>query len=178
VNQGDDISHIVASIKSRLNDLVRANPGQRDMGTTVSGMIVIGSKALIINCGDSRVYRLNGQFLEKITKDHSIVQNLFDNGDITDDEMRTHPKKHVLTSALIGDLKPDVPEFFIKELSLQPGQRYLICSDGLWESMSLENMESCFVRDDLFEGTACLLQTALNNAAGDNISIIALEVMQ
>lgn len=175
VKEIEDIEYVIKTGKEELNRLVEADKENQGLGTTVAGMLFLNDKAYIFNCGDSRVYRLNGGFLEKITKDHSLVQNLVDNGDITEDEMRTHMQKNVLTSAIIGDLKDEMPEVFYKEINISDGQRFFLCTDGVWETMSIEEMEECFAEEDIKDIVECLFRKTLNSTAKDNLSMIVIE---
>ncbi|MDR3165005.1 MAG: serine/threonine-protein phosphatase, partial [Synergistaceae bacterium] len=76
------------------------NPNLSQMGAAVAGLILRERGVTAFNCGDCRMYRTNGGEMERITKDHSVVQTLFENGGIDEDGMRTHPRKNVLTSAV------------------------------------------------------------------------------
>jgi len=175
VKEIEGIGHLIKKAKEELNRFVEADKENHGLGTTVAGMLFLNDKAYVFNCGDSRGYRLNGSYLEKITKDHSLVQNLVDNGDITEEEMRSHLQKNVLTSAIIGDLKNEMPEVFYKEIKISDGQRFFLCTDGVWEAMSIEEMEECFSEEDIKDVVNCLFDKTLNSGAKDNLSIIVIE---
>jgi PPM family protein phosphatase len=168
------IEEVLKLARESLNKIAEADIRNFGLGTTVSGMSVTGGNAFIFNCGDSRVYRAKGELLERITRDDSLVQNLVDAGVITEEEMRTHPQKNIITSAIIGDLSSDLPDFSVREISIKKGERFLLCTDGVWESMSLSEMERCFSGKDLKGAIDDLVRKTIENGAKDNFSIIAL----
>jgi len=174
-NNPEDIRRIILSSKNCLNKLVESDRNAYGLGTTIAGVLLFRDKAIIFNCGDSRVYRLKSMVLERITKDHTLVQELFDVGGISEEEMRHHPQKNVLTSAVIGDLQVDVPESFFREMNICLGERFLICSDGLWESMALSDIKRHLANEVLEEAVQSLFAWSMAQGARDNISIIALE---
>lgn len=141
VNKAEDISRAIGLAKKKLNDIVKKDSSALGMGATIAGMAIKGDRAIVFNCGDSRVYRFNAGFLERLTRDHSIVQGLVDSGVISENSMRFHPQKHIITSAVAGDLKDELPEIYIKEIPIRKGQVFLLCTDGVWEDMDIEEME-------------------------------------
>lgn len=172
-----NIHNAIRLAKETLNRLAEKDPGSLGLGTTIAGMVFSDTSAFLINCGDSRVYEAKGP-LRKITKDHSLVQELVDDGTITEQDMRTHPQKNIVTSAVIGDLTSSPPRYSLEELSVKKGQRFLLCSDGLWESVSQPDMAECLGLGDIKAGVECLLRHALDAGASDNVSIILLEVAE
>ncbi len=172
IKKAGDISEIMWYSKETLNIAARDDRNSSRMGTTVSGIFLADKEAFVFNCGDSRVYRLQGGSLERLTRDHSVVQELFDLGTITEDEMRFHPQKNIITSALIADLLGSMPEFDVKTISVSGDTTFLICSDGLWESVKREDMEKCF--KDQKKTAECLFDRAISGGGRDNISAIVL----
>ena len=148
------------------------------LGTTISGMIFRKKKAIIFNCGDSRVYKIEGKVLHRLTIDHSVVQNMYNAGLIEEEEMRTHPNKNLLTSAIIGDYTSHYPNIFFKEISISVGDQFFLCTDGLWESMSRSELEKIFCNSKSMDETANRLnEFSLSNGGRDNITLILLEVV-
>ncbi|MDP4153178.1 MAG: Stp1/IreP family PP2C-type Ser/Thr phosphatase [Bacillota bacterium] len=98
------------------------------MGTTIVGFVTDGSRALFFNIGDSRAYLVREDTINQITKDHSVVQRLMDEGKIDRSEMKNHPQKNIITRAL-GAYEFIEPDFY--ELDLKKGDFILLCSDGL-----------------------------------------------
>ena len=108
------------------------------MGTAVSMIAFIGSRAVIASIGDSRIYNLSSGKLTQITKDHTLVQELVDSGSINESEAKTHPIAHMLTRSL-GPIEKIEAQYFEQEVV--EGDRYLICSDGLYNHVSDEEIE-------------------------------------
>jgi serine/threonine protein phosphatase PrpC len=177
VDKEDHIRDLIRKAKEALNLLADKEQGSVGLGTTVAGIFFSGGKAFLLNCGDSRVYQSDGS-LKKITKDHSLVQELADSGTITEEEMRIHPQKNIITSALMGDLRTGLPLYSLEEIEIRKGRRFLLCSDGLWESLSYREMAECLNGKGIKEGAECLFQRTLDAGAADNVSIILLEVAE
>ncbi len=172
------IAHVLGPAKESLNHIAETESGSFGLGTTLSGVLILRGMATVFNCGDSRVYRQRGGQLRRITKDHSLVQRLVDEGLITEDEMRTNPQKNIITSAVVGDLRPDIPVFSAEEMAIDKDDRFFICTDGVWESMSHAEMEKCLQPDLLEEGIRCLYRKVFESGASDNASMIVVEVAE
>ena len=142
------------------------------MGTTCVATIVFGGTAYIVNVGDSRAYHLfsrgNDECIRQITKDHTHVQDLLDRGEITEDRLKTHPERHKITRAIGAD-ESVTPDYF--ELPLSPGDRILMCSDGLSSyGDDLDILDVCF---DSKPENCCedLIRYALKKGGHDNVSV-------
>ena len=139
------------------------------MGAALAGLWRDKDSSLVFNIGDCRVYRCRSGILEKITHDHSFVQELVDDGLITEDEARFHPRKNLITSAISVDDAD--PQIYCKEISIAKGDQFLMCSDGLWECLSLQEMEECLAEAP--EQAAKSLADAIwDKQARDNASFI------
>ncbi len=145
------------------------------MGTTVSALVRVGDKMVLAHIGDSRIYLYRDGTLNQVSADHTFVQRLVDSGRITQDEAAVHPRRHVLMRVL-GDIDSS-PEIDTAILDTQPGDRWLICSDGL----------SSFVSDDKIAATlaafpgprdACnrLVRETLDQGAPDNVTIVLVDI--
>lgn len=172
IQNAGDIGEIILYSKETLHMFARDDRNNYGMGTTVSGIFFGEKEAFVFNCGDSRVYRLLGGSLDRLTKDHSVVQELVDFGTITEEEMRFHPQKNIITSALIADPRGSMPEFDVKTVSISGDTTFLICTDGLWESMKRKDMDECFT--DQERTAQCLFDRAISGGGMDNISFIVL----
>ena len=144
---------------------------QRSMGTTAVTAIVEADTAIIANVGDSRAYRVNDE-LTQITTDQSFVQELIDEGEITPEEAKTHPQRHVLSQALGSEETVD-PDTF----SATVEDRVLLCSDGLTEEVAEKTIaEILHEASDIEAAADKLIQRANENGGSDNISVIIAEV--
>jgi serine/threonine protein phosphatase PrpC len=163
--------------REELNRVVEADRSSFGLGTTISGMMIVRGKGTVFNCGDSRVYRQRAKSLERITKDHSLVQELADAGMITEEEMRTHPQKNIITSSLMGDLGHHLPVFSVRDVEIRSGDRFLLCTDGVWESMSHGETERCLQAD----GEAvvrCIFDKIFSAGARDNLTMIVVDIIE
>jgi serine/threonine protein phosphatase PrpC len=140
------------------------------MGTTVVALLVEGDRAAIAHVGDSRAYRVRGGRIRQLTDDHSIVGELLRRHEISADDAREHPHRHVLTRALgvRGHVQPD-----LAELTLAPGDRFVLCSDGL--TNHVEDHEIAKLASeaaDLEAGCAALIELANRRGGEDNITVV------
>ncbi len=172
-----DVS-LVAQIKAA-NGLVIARqnePGMGRMGSTVVAMIISGVVAHVAWAGDSRAYLLRRGRLRMLTRDHSVVQDLVDRGELSPEEAEGHPESHIITRAVGGadDLEVD-----LVKVPLAIGDRILLCSDGLTRCVYEQTVESLLAGAATPE-EACqtLLREALDNGAPDNVSAIAVDIRE
>lgn len=143
------------------------------MGTTMVSTIVIGDKAYILNVGDSRAYHIGEDGIVKISRDHSVVEDMVYRGDITPEEARLHPQKNLITRALGGDIKVE-PDLYEREL--KAGEFLLLCTDGLSNILTDQELlyevlhggapESCCQR---------MLDLALSRGASDNVTVVLIQ---
>lgn len=160
---------------AELTRTVADHPELTGMGTTVSAMIRVDSQMVIAHIGDSRIYRLRDGLLEQITSDHTFVQRLVDSGRITPEEAAVHPRRSVLMRVL-GDVDVD-PEIDTHVLDTLPGDRWLLCSDGLSGYVSeREIAEILLTVDDSEEACDKLIQASLAEGAPDNVTAIVVHV--
>ena len=142
------------------------------MGTTMVSAVVVGDDVYVLNVGDSRAYRITRRKMVQITRDHSLVQDMVERGEITPEQARVHPRRNVITRALgVNELVPC--DIFTPKL--QRGEMLLLCSDGL--TNMLEDREIlAFSRrntDPLSLGRA-LMAEALERGARDNVTIVII----
>ncbi len=171
------IGAVIRLARERLNLVAEADRSSLGLGTTISGLLVMKGTGIVFNCGDSRVYRQRGDSLERITKDHSLVQELADAGMITEEEMRTHPQKNIITSSIMGDLGHSLPVFSVRDAEIRSGDRFFLCTDGVWESMSHAEMEGC-LREGGEAGIRCIYSKVFAAGARDNLSMIVVEITE
>jgi serine/threonine protein phosphatase PrpC len=164
----------VANANQAIFDEARRHPECEGMGTTLSLAIIDGRDLYIANVGDSRTYIINEEEIFQVTRDHSLVQELVDRGELRPEEARHHPRKNVITMALgvYDEVAPD-----IGCLTAEPGDLVLVCCDGLINHVEDEDIQRVVVESSDPQ-TACEILVALANKGGgtDNISVIIARV--
>jgi protein phosphatase len=173
---------ILETIRAVDADLTRLDSGDVGApGTTVSGVALIGwpgevPSALVFNVGDSRCYRLRADSLVQLTRDHSVVQELLEAGEITADEATRHPERNVITRSLGGGGPLDI-DWWITEPEV--GDRFLVCSDGLFRELPPTELAAILSTSHTAgDATDRLLSAALDAGARDNVSVIVLELIE
>jgi len=144
------------------------------MGTTMDAVLFTGEIANIAHIGDSRVYLLRDSKMTQITKDHTFVQQLIDSGKLTEEEALYHPRRNVILRVL-GDTSEE-PEFDIHQLEVLPGDRLLLCSDGLCGVVPSSLIEENMKVSNLEEAIELLIDEAKEYGAPDNVTVLLLEI--
>jgi len=156
----------------------QAEPEFKGMGTTCTALLESEGLIYIAHVGDSRIYIQTDQKLYRITKDHSYVQELVDRGEITDQQMETHPKKNQLTRALGIGTEIEV-EVVSKPILAKSGDAFMLCSDGLSGLINDKMINSVLTRDSAIETKVNNLITMAESAGGhDNISVDLIEILK
>lgn len=151
----------------------RQNPQRGDMGTTVVVLIFRDEQPMCAHVGDSRLYRLRGSSLEQITEDHTWVGLALKKGEIDAEQAKFHPWRHVLSQCLGRE---DLQHIDIQGFEVQPSDRLLICSDGLTEEVTDEQIETALTNLQSCQETAQQLIDAAKAAGGsDNITIVIVQ---
>ena len=147
-------------------------------GTTVAAALLVdddGPRWLLVNLGDSRIYRFTDDRLEQVSVDHSVVQELVDAGAITAEDAATHPERHVITRALGG---PDLPEPDYFLLPLTAVERLLLCTDGVSGLIDEEAIAAVLREaDDPRDAADQLVERALAAGGRDNATAIVVDVV-
>lgn len=172
ISNENSISDILYLGKDQLEKYVFENPDACNLGCTLAGICIRGESVIAFNIGDCRVYRINGKYFEQITRDHSIVQSLYEEGVITEDEMRSHIRRNVVTSSVSGDGVADSIRVYTKELHLRDNDTFFICCDGIWGCFSHDELEMIYQKFEGPEYCEKLLPAAIARGASDNISAI------
>lgn len=158
-----------------ISETVAERPELTGMGTTVSALVRVGDVVTTAHIGDSRIYLLRDGELSQITNDHTFVQRLVETGRITPEEAAVHPRRSVLMRVL-GDID-QVPEIDTSILGTVPGDRWMLCSDGLSSYVSEERIlaavESAPTSAD---AASALIGEALDNGAPDNVTAIVVDI--
>ena len=162
----------IDSACAEIYHLSKSEPKLSGMGTTISGVTVKGDLCTIYNIGDSRVYILRDGHLTLVTEDHSVVQQLYRQGAITEAEMASHPQKNLITRAV--GVRSDV-DADVSEIALQPGDRILCASDGLTNFVLSPELTVLLSDSDFYSIPTKLIEKALSHNATDNITAVVME---
>jgi protein phosphatase len=162
--------------KQKIDASVKQHPAITGMGTTLSAMMVTGTKVTIAHIGDSRIYLARDGVVKQITTDHTFVQRLVDTGRISEEEALVHPRPSVLMRVL-GDIE-QFPEVDIDVYETKPGDRWMACSDGLSGVVPDQLMKNILLSNvDIQEAGDLLIGEALEFGAPDNVTIVLMDVV-
>ncbi len=156
-----------------------ANPELRGMGTTVVALAWValedGVGLGVINIGDSRMYRLQGKVLEQLTEDHSLVEALVREGRITAEEAELHPQRNIVTRALGVSDVIEIDDFYFTPTV---GDRYLLCSDGLFNEVGAQQIATMLATEPDPQAAADQLIAQANIGGGrDNITTVIVDIV-
>ena len=142
------------------------------MGSTLVGALMTAKRAFVANVGDSRAYLIADGRIQQITKDHSFVAELVRKGELTPDEARTHPRKNIITRAIGVEASVKCDIF---EIKAPPDSRILLCSDGLSNVLTDNEIAGIVLRyPDLQDACGRLMDMALNRGAPDNVTVLII----
>jgi protein phosphatase len=176
----DALKHLSKAVLAAHRELLQRvgeEPQLAGMGTTITALLRTGGKLALAHIGDSRAYLQRDGVLVQITRDHTFVQTLVDEGRLTPEEAEQHPQRSVLMRVL-SDVVDDVePDLSMREAKV--GDRYLLCSDGLSGVVSFETLRDTLSAGDE-PGPTCeaLVQLALRSGAPDNVTCIVADVIE
>jgi len=174
---GDLRNALLEAVKEanrQVYEKARSDMAYYGMGTTLVSAVATSDLAVVANVGDSRAYIIDDEGIERITRDHSVVEDLLYRGELSHEQAKSHPSKNLITRAL-GTENEVSPDIF--SVDLRPGDFLLLCSDGL--TNVLEDMEILY---EVLHGgdpsSCCERLVAMSNERGgpDNITIILLSV--
>lgn len=172
-----DVEELGRAVEEANLAIIRAakeGRGREGMGTTCTAAILEGERLVLAQVGDSRAYLLSKGRLQQLTRDHSLMADLIEAGHITKEEAKVHPQRSVITRALGSDPRM-LPDLF--EIDVNPGDRLLICSDGLTTMLSDEEISQLLARTPDPQLCARQLVNAAIAAGGyDNVTVIVADV--
>jgi serine/threonine protein phosphatase PrpC len=167
--------HRITTANHDLAEMAKADPSLHGMGTTLIAILRSNNKLVLAHIGDSRAFLAREGALTQITKDHSFVQSLVDEGRITQEEAIGHPQRSLVTRVLTGQ-QDDEPDIMVREARV--GDRYLIASDGLTDYVAGDTIEEILMAGDAPGPTADrLVDLALKAGAPDNVTIVIGDVV-
>ncbi len=171
------LSHAYRAANAEIYKLSSLNPTQRGMGTTCTSVVIAGNQLYFAHVGDSRAYLFKRNQLQRITEDHTYVQELLKSKEITPAEAPAHPKRNILTNAM--GTKPDLLVDTGKhEHAFEAGDKILICSDGLSEYFPDQELAQYLAEGSPETIADRLIATAKQRGGHDNITVIVAEHRQ
>ncbi len=173
VAEGDELADAIQKAHTAILDAAKHDAAKKGMGSTVVAAHMHGAEYKLAWVGDSRAYLWDGE-LNQISKDHSVVQLLVDRGDITEEEARYHPRKSLIYESLGASDITKVGVDLI-EGELKPGQKLLLCSDGLSDEVDNNAIAEIIASYDADQEIADnLISTVLSGSARDNITVVVM----
>jgi serine/threonine protein phosphatase PrpC len=169
----DLLMHSLHSIDSEISVVTDEDLDKRGMGTTLTVLLIRDKYISLLHVGDSRCYRLRGNTLEQLSNDHTVIQELLDQGAISPAEAVEHPQRSMLTQALRGDgdVTPVLQMYEIKK-----GDRYLLCSDGLSGVLTEKEIKIGLKKSDKDEAVKFLVDATYVNGAPDNVTVLIADI--
>ncbi len=169
------LQHAIQFANREIFNLSLKESSLRGMGTTCTALQFDDTYANIAHVGDSRIYMIQNNHIQQMTKDHSYVQEQIDAGLITEEQARTHPLKNIITRSMGHEREINIDLF---KHDSQAGERFLICSDGLTNMLSDSEILELAVNEDLEQAVTGLLQSANNRGGQDNITVVMVALLE
>lgn len=176
---GDDPQANLISGLLRAHDTIQRyaveHPEFSGMGTTCTALAIVDHQLYFAHIGDSRLYLSRGTSMSRLTRDHSYVGRLVENGIVRSEDAESHPQRHILTAALGSgrDLTPDAPQ---QPIALQDGDQLILCTDGLWSVVGEQEIARVTQTRPPAEACRMLVKAALAHGGPDNVTVIILKV--
>jgi PPM family protein phosphatase len=171
----DPLADAVATANTTLHEMSAADPAVEGMGTTLTAMLWQDARVALCHIGDSRAYLLRDGDFHQITRDHTLVQSLVDDGRLTPEAAATHPQRSLLLRALDGRTEAE-PDLSILEVRV--GDRYMLCSDGLSDVVTEQTLHKTLVTfADPDDAVIQLVELAIRSGGPDNITCIVADVI-
>jgi protein phosphatase len=169
------VASLVREANRRVYERSRTDSSASGMGTTVTAALLDGDLVRIGHVGDSRAYLIRNGLLEQLTDDHSLVAELMRDGKLSQEEADAHPQRSVITRALGTEPDVDVDTFTIEA---EPGDVYLICSDGLTDMVTPRDVQALLVANagDLDAAARALVDAANAGGGEDNITVVLFQI--
>ena len=169
-----DLAHTVEMANQAVIRGAAEGKGRQGMGTTMTAAVVENEKLVIAQVGDSRAYLLHQGNIQQLTRDHSLMAEMIEQGQITPAEARVHPNRSLITRALGSDVNMAADQY---EIAVHAGDRLLLCSDGLTSMLTDDRIEDTLLRvDDPQECADKLVDDAIAAGGLDNITVVVVDI--
>lgn len=168
----NDIENSVTDANNRLLEYSRLKLNGRIIGSTFVSLLIKGNVGVCLWAGDSRLYRFRHDKLSQLSRDHSHVAELVSEGLISEEEAKVHPEANVITRAVGTSERIDID---VDVFDVRVGDLFLLCSDGLYNAVEDDEIIQCLRESTLDSSVNNLIQTALNNKASDNVSVVLVK---
>ena len=163
------------TIDLEIKEAAEERPELSGMGTTLTSLFIAGDEVSLLHIGDSRAYRLRGSAFDQLSIDHTVIQELLNQGAITEGDVATHPQRSVLTQVLMGDGILNAP---LQIFEGKVKDRYLLCSDGLSSVLTDKEIKSLIKGKDRVEAVNALIDATYINGAPDNVTVIIADIVE
>ena len=165
-----NIQELEAILKASIKEIEKI---KIDAGCALAGIKINSNNINIFNVGDCRVYKKQRGYAKRISKDHSVVEEMVDAGLISITEAHTHPKSNILTSSIMPYKNFNI---FWKEENLKKEDIYLICSDGVWGELSIDELDECFEKENIDDINKALFNALYKKEQKDNLTYILIQI--
>ena len=166
------IRHGIEAANSQIFEQAKRDVSMEGMGTTMVVATVVGNYAYVANVGDSRLYLAADGIFDQVTQDHSLIAEMVRLGELTPEQARNHPDKNIITRA-VGTQDTVKIDFF--DIQLEEGNQLVMCSDGLSNMVTDEEIFEIICREDGEDKAKRLIDQANANGGRDNIAVIVVE---
>ena len=165
-----EVSVVAVALANRaVREAARSSEEYRSMGTTLVSAVSFDGGVVIANVGDSRAYHISRDRIVQVTRDHSLVEHMLERGDITAEEARRHPNRNLITRALGPDIDPECDCYTCQ---LSPGDFLLLCTDGLVNTVTDQEIMAEVLRGDTETCMDRLLAISKGRGAPDNVTVV------
>lgn len=165
----------LSEAEDRIGAMIDADPELHGMGTTLTALLIQGDQGILLHIGDSRAYLLRDGELTLLTRDDTVVQDLVDEGKISEEEAARHPQRSMMTQALMGrrDLNPA-----LTQQQLRHDDRFLLCSDGLSGVVGIDQLKLALAATRPSDAVNTLISLAHDAGAPDNVTVVVADVTE
>ena len=171
----DTLEYLINQTNNMLVEKAASIDESAVIGSTMALLVAHGNKGALLWAGDSRVYRIRANEIEQLTHDHSLINDMIKSGDLHPDDLDAYPESNKITRA-VGFIKSLTLDH--RNLSILPGDRYILCSDGLTKYLDDQEILSTSISDTVASSNQKLLQKALDAGGTDNVTTITIEFIE